>query len=519
MIEKSHKYYKWIVLSLVVVSSFMAILDVNIVTVGLPKMMSHFGINVTDVEWVMIAYTIAYSIVILPMAYFKRKYGIKYPFIVSLAIFVIGSALSGLAPSYTDLIIFRILQAIGGAGLTPTGLILLAEVFPPNERGEAMGIWSIGAMVAPAIGPTLGGYLVDYVNWRWIFYVNVPIGIISILWAAMILPYDIPVKKYLKKFDILGFLFMALFMGSLLYALNEGQTFGWNAPIIIQSEVLSGFSFVFFIITELFVEVPLLNLSIFKNYNFVVSIMVNIVRAVGIFGSMFLLPLFMENVLNYNAMHAGILMAPTAVAVAVVSPFSGKISDKIGPRYPLFVGLLIVAASMFMFDNISLNTSAYDIVVNQLIRGVGIGLLNAPVMSAALNSVKKKLIPEVSGLIPVTIQIGASFGIAFIGNELIIRQIYHLNQYARNIKYNFYTYHDMMKFIGGNLVNKAPSYFRPGTTFPNSALSFFDYIIHMLASVASYGDLFAILGYITIVGAVIAFFIKNKRPVDVDSKL
>ncbi|MDA8272691.1 MAG: DHA2 family efflux MFS transporter permease subunit [Deltaproteobacteria bacterium] len=511
MVEKSHKHYKWIVLALVVVSSFMAILDVNIVTVGLPKMMSHFGINVTDVEWVMIAYTMAYSIIILPMAFIRRKWGIKYPFIISIAIFVVGSALCGLAPTFSYLVIFRIIQAFGGAGLTPTGLTLLAEVFPPDERGEALGIWSIGAMVAPAAGPALGGYLVDYVNWRWIFYVNVPIGIISILGSIVILMHDIPIKKYTKKFDILGFLFIALSMGSLLYALNEGQTLGWHAPIIIQSELISGFSFVFFVVTEMFVETPILNLNIFKNYNFTISAIVNMVRAVGIFGAMFLLPLYIENVLNYNAMYAGILMAPTAIAVAFVSPFSGKISDRIGPRYPLFIGLLIVAASMFMFDNLSLNTSIYDIVINQLIRGVGIGLLNAPVMSAALNSVKKELIPEASGLIPVTLQVGASFGIAFIGNELVVRQVYHLNQYARDIKYNFYAYHNIISFINGDLISKAPSYFRPGTIFPNPSLSFFDYIVQMLASIASYGDSFAILGYITLAGAAIAFFIKNKK--------
>ncbi len=511
MVEKTHKNYKWIVLALVVVSSFMAILDVNIVTVGLPKMMSHFGINVTDVEWVMIAYTIAYSIVILPMAYFRRKFGIRYPFIASILIFVVASALCGLAPTFTYLVIFRILQAIGGAGLTPTGLTLLAEVFPPDERGEAMGIWSIGAMVAPAVGPTLGGYLVDYVDWRWIFYVNVPIGIISILGSFAILPHDIPVNKYLKKFDILGFLFMSVAMGSLLYALNEGQTFGWRAPIIIQSEVVSGFSFVFFIINELFVETPLLNLNIFKNYNFVIAFIVNMIRAVGLFGAMFLLPLFIENVLNYNAMNAGILMAPTAVAVAFVSPFSGKISDRIGPKYPLFIGLLIVAASMFMFDDLSLNTSVYDVVINQLIRGVGIGLLNAPVMSAALNSVKTDLLPEASGLIPVSLQVGASFGIAFIGNELAVRQVYHLNQYAGGIKYNFYTYRNVINFINGELASRAPSYLRQGTVFPSHSLGFFDEIVQMFAATASFGDSFAVLGYITLVGAAVAFFIKNKR--------
>jgi DHA2 family multidrug resistance protein len=506
----SHKHYKWIVLALVVVSSFMAILDVNIVTVALPKMMSHFSINVTDVEWVMIAYTITYSIVILPMVFIRRKFGIKYPFIVAIIIFIIGSALCGIAPSFSDLIIFRIIQAIGGAGLTPTGLNLLAEVFPPSERGEAMGIWAIGAMVAPAIGPTLGGYLVDYVNWRWIFYVNVPIGIISVLGAIAILIKDTPAVKYIRKFDYIGFIFMALFFGFLLYALNEGQTFGWHSAIIVQSEVISGAAFIIFIITELFVGTPLLNLEVFANYNFVISSLVNMVRAVAIFGSMFLLPLFIEDVLGFNAMHAGIMMAPTAISVAVVSVFSGKISDRFGPRYPLFIGLLIVAYSMFLFDNISLNTSVYDIIINQVIRGIGIGLLNAPVMSAALNSVKKELLPEVSALIPVTLQVGASFGIAYIGNELEVRQIYHLNQYARDVKYNSPIFHQLTNFLQGDLINKAPPYFRMTNIFPSPKLAFFDTLIQGYAGMASYGDCFAILGYITLIGAFIAVIIKNK---------
>ncbi len=510
MVQSSHKNYKWIVLTLVVVSSFMAILDVNIVTVAMPKMMSHFGINVTDVEWVMIAYTITYSIVILPMIFIRRKFGIKYPFIISIIIFVVGSALCGISVSFPELVIFRIIQAIGGAGLTPTGLNLLAEVFPPEERGEAMGIWSIGAMVAPAIGPTLGGFLVDYVNWRWIFYVNVPIGIISLLSAFMILTKDIPIVKYIKRFDYIGFAFIALFLGFLLYALNEGQTFGWHSPVIIQSEVISGFCFVFFLISQIFASNPILNLEVFSSYNFVVSSIINMIRAVGIFGAMFLLPLFLENILSYNAMHAGILMAPTAISVAVVSPFSGKISDRIGPKYPLFIGLLIVAWSMFLFKNISLNTSLYEIVVNQLIRGVGIGLLNAPVMSAALNSVKKELIPEVSALIPVTLQIGASFGIAYVGNELEVRQVYHLNQYARDINPASPVFHQVMGFLQSDLINKAPSYFKMSNIFPLPKFAFLDTIAQMYAVTASYGDAFAILGYITLGGALVAFLMKNR---------
>ena len=216
------KYYKWYILIISVVASFMAILDINIVTVALPKMMSHYGENATNIEWVMIAYTITYSIVILLTTYTSKKYGLKIPFIVSILFFLLGSALCGMAPSFKFLVLFRVIQAIGGAGLIPISLNLLAKYFEPNERGKAMGIWTIGIMMAPAIGPLLGGYFVDYVDWRMIFYINIPVGFILLLLTIAILDNDIPVKKYMHNFDYAGFIFIGIFLGTLLYVLNEG---------------------------------------------------------------------------------------------------------------------------------------------------------------------------------------------------------------------------------------------------------------------------------------------------------
>ena len=173
-----HKLYKWLVLTIAVTASFMAILDINIVIVALPKMMSHYGVNVITIDWVIIAYTITYSIVILLTSFSSKKYGLKIPFAVSIVFFLIGSAFCGFAPSYRIMIIFRIIQAVGGAGLIPISVNLIAKYFKSNERGTAMGIWTIGIMVAPALGPIIGGYFVDYIDWRMIFYFNVPIGIL-----------------------------------------------------------------------------------------------------------------------------------------------------------------------------------------------------------------------------------------------------------------------------------------------------------------------------------------------------
>jgi EmrB/QacA subfamily drug resistance transporter len=504
------KYYKWYILIISVVASFMAILDINIVTVALPKMMSHYGENATNIEWVMIAYTITYSIIILLTTYTSKKYGLKIPFIVSILFFLLGSALCGMAPSFKFLVLFRVIQAIGGAGLIPISLNLLAKYFEPNERGKAMGIWTIGIMMAPAIGPLLGGYFVDYVDWRMIFYINIPVGFILLLLTVAILDNDIPIKKYMHKFDYVGFIFIGIFLGTLLYVLNEGQTLEWNSRIIMTLEIISFSSLLLFLINEIFTESPIIDFRIFKNYNFVMGNIVSMVRSAAIFSSMFILPLFIENILNYNAMRAGILMIPLALAVAVVSPLAGTISDKIGPKYLLAAGMIILGYSNFALGNLSLNTSIDYIAWNQILRGIGIGLINAPVMSTVINSVGWELIPEASALYNVLFQVGASFGIAGIGYELVVRQVYHLNQFARDITQNSASAKSILNFLHNDLIRNAPSYFRYNS-FPAYTIKFFDNLIYLYSEISSFGDVFVVLAYLCIIGLLSAILVKNTK--------
>jgi EmrB/QacA subfamily drug resistance transporter len=504
------EHYKWYILIISVVASFMAILDINIVTVALPKMMSHYGENATNIEWVMIAYTITYSIVILLTTYTSKKYGLKIPFIVSILFFLIGSALCGMAPSFKFLVLFRVIQAIGGAGLIPISLNLLAKYFEPKERGMAMGVWTIGIMMAPAAGPLVGGYFVDYVDWRMIFYINIPVGFILLILTMAILDNDIPVKKYMHKFDYIGFIFIGIFLGTLLYVLNEGQTLQWNSRIIITFEIISFFSFLLFFINEIFTKSPIIDFRIFKNYNFVMGNIVSMVRSAAIFSSMFVLPLFIENILSYNAMHAGILMIPLALSVAVVSPIAGTISDKIGPKYLLIAGMIVLGYSNLALGSLSLNTSMNFIAWNQVLRGIGIGLINAPVMSTVINSVSWDLIPEASALYNVLFQVGASFGIAGIGYELVARQVYHMNQFARDISKNSPSVQSIMNFLHSDLIKNAPSYFRYNN-FPNYTIQFFDNIIYLYSEISSFGDVFVIMAYLCIIGLIAAILIKNKR--------
>lgn len=501
---------KWFILIISVTASFMAILDINIVIVALPKMMSHFGVNVITIDWVIIAYTITYSIIILLTSYLSRKYGLKIPFIVSIISFLIGSAFCGFAPSYNIMILFRIIQGIGGAGLIPISISLIAKYFKASERGMAMGIWTIGIMVAPALGPIIGGYFVDYIDWRMIFYFNVPIGIVLLLASFLLLEKDIPLKPFEKKFDYAGFTLIAICLGTLLYVLNEGQSLGWGSPSITLLEIICGISLVLFLIVEIFSSRYLMDYSLFKNNNFLTGNLVNMIRAGSIFSTLFLLPIFIENILGYNAMHAGYLMAPFAVAVAVASPIAGKIADKYkyGPKYLLVAGMLIFALANFQLGSISLQTSIPFIVYNQFIRGIGVGLINAPVMMVVINSADSEQIPDASALYNVLFQIGASFGIAWSGTELAIRQVYHLNQYTRDINYNFYEFNHIINILRENIMKHGDSVIR-NIGHSSNPIKILDYLIHELSIIGAYGDVYIILGYMCVFGAICAMFVKG----------
>lgn len=312
------KDHKWGVLGVVILGSFMAILDNNIVNVALPKMMAGFGATVDQIEWVVTGYMIAFAISMPTTNWLKELFGLKKLFIFSLVFFCLGSALCGIAWDKDSLIAFRVFQALGGGALMPTGLTLVSEAFPPQERGMAMGTWSIGAMVAPAAGPFLGGYLVDEVSWRSIFYINLPVGAAAILAALWILPSIRPANPS-RRLDLAGFISLSVFLAFFMIALAQGQREGWNSDYIIFCFAFSVVGLVTFVASGFLVKDPIIDLHLFANHNFLMANIINFARAVAIFGAMFLLPLFLQNVLDYKALHTGIILAPTAISVAIVS--------------------------------------------------------------------------------------------------------------------------------------------------------------------------------------------------------
>jgi DHA2 family multidrug resistance protein len=501
------KDHKWGVLGVVVLGSFMAILDNNIVNVALPKMMANFGATVDQIEWVVTGYMIAFAISMPTTNWLKEMIGLKKLFIFSLVFFCLGSALCGMAWDKDSLISFRVLQALGGGAMMPTGLTLVSEAFPPQERGMAMGTWSIGAMVAPAVGPFLGGYLVDEVSWRSIFYINLPVGAAAILMALWILPAIRPADPS-RRLDLAGFISFSVFLAFFLIALAQGQREGWDSDYIIFCFSLSIVGLAAFVASAFRVKDPIIDLHLFANNNFLMANIINFVRAVAIFGSMFLLPLFLQNVLDYKALDTGIILAPTAISVAIVSPFSGLISDRIGPRIPLFFGTVLVALSLYMYKDLSLDSDYWFLFWPQVIRGAGMGLLNAPLMSAALNAVRREQISVASSLLTVNMQVGGAFGVALLGATLERRQFFHYTHFLEHIN-NASTpivaqAQSAMQALLARAGHAPADFLAKGKTL----LALW---VQKQAAVGAFEDAFVLAGLLITVGFVPALLIRNRH--------
>jgi MFS transporter, DHA2 family, multidrug resistance protein len=406
---------RWAVLGIIMMGTFMAILDSSIVNVALPHMMSSFGVDRDQIEWVSTGFMLT-SAVVMPLAgWLTSRISYKALYLGSLAIFTAGSLLCALAWSYESLVAARVLQALGGGAIQPIGMAIVAELFDPHERGRALGIWGTGIMAGPALGPTLGGYLTDAFSWRTIFSVNLPFGVITLL-AGMIIMRPLRAHGAKRPFDVFGFSFLAMALIAGLTALSNGQEKGWQSDYVHLCEAVTVIGLVLFIAVELAVEHPLLDLRLFLIRNYLLSILLAVFRAVGLFGSVFLFPIFLQNLMGCTPVHAGLWMLPNALAVGVTMPIAGRLADRYSPALLTGLGCVLVGSSLIQFGRLDPMSGWPLLVLPQIIRGAGLALMMAPLMTAALNAVPRHELPMASSFLNVSQNVGGSLGIALLNN-------------------------------------------------------------------------------------------------------
>lgn len=427
--------YRWLVLATVMVATFMAVLDATIVNVALSKLMATFGVSVDRVEWILTAYLLVFGVMLASSGWMADRWGYKRMFILGLFLFTLGSFLCSLAWSIEPLIVFRVVQGTGAGFLMPVGMAIITREFPPEKRGIALGFWTVAASASVSLGPTLGGYLIDRFRWNMIFDVNVPVGIVGMVAAAVILREHRPAPR--GSFDIVGFVSLATGLTALLLALSNGNsawnTGGWSSDFILGCFFLSAVAFLIFLITEFTIRHPLIQVSLFRNFNFSVSILILFIFGVGMFGANFLVPIYLQNSLGYTPYQAGLVFLPVGLLVGITAPFAGMFADRFDGRIPVFVGLSLLALTFHQFSFLTLFSERPQFLIPLYVRGVAMGMLMSPLTTIAISEIPNFKMAQASGLINVIRQIGGSFGVAIFGTVLTRRTIYHAAAYGEQM--------------------------------------------------------------------------------------
>ena len=430
---QDHHSYRWFVLANIMMGTFMAVLDATIVNVGLAKMMAAFGTSVDKIEWVLTAYLLVFAVVLPSSGWVADHWGHKRTYLLGLFLFTSGSLLCSLSTNENMLIMFRVLQGAGAGFIMPVGMAIVTREFPPEKRGIAIGFWGVAASSSVSLGPMLGGYLIDTFSWHAIFDINVPIGIIAMLTTLIVL------KEYkterARSFDLLGFVSMTLFLVFLLLALSDGNaawnTGGWTSNFILSCFAISFVSFIIFITTELTVKHPILDLRILKNRNFGMANVMLFIFGLAFFGNAFLLPLFLQNSLGYTALQAGLVFFPVGIIQAIMSPIAGWMTDKLNPKIPITLGIVLTFISMYLYRDLSLNTEYNAIMVPLIIRGFGLGFMFIPLSTIAINDISKEKMAQATGMFNTIRQVGGSFGVAILGTLLTRRIIFHSAMFSQ----------------------------------------------------------------------------------------
>lgn len=505
-----HPSYKWWVLANVMTGTFMVVLDATIVDVSLAKIMATFGIDVDAVKWVATAYLLVFAVVLPTTGWIADHFGYRRTYTMGLALFTLGSLLCSLAWNESTLILFRVVQGAGGGFLMPVGMAIVTREFPPEKRGIALGFWGISAAASVSLGPTLGGYLIDNFAWHSIFDINVPVGIVGIF-ATLVIQREYKTATS-RTFDIVGFLSVSTFLTALLIALSDGNaewnTGGWTSPFILSCFAVSLIALVVFLVVELNIRHPLIDLSLLKNFNFAMANLVLFIFGMGMFGSTFLLPLYLQNGLGYTAFQAGSLFIPIGLIMAVCGPIAGRLSDKTNPKILALFGILMLSLSLFVNRYLSLFSETSSIMVSLYLRGVGMGFIFTPLSAISLSEIPREKMAQASGLFNVLRQIGGSFGVAIMGTLLTMRTTFHTTVYGESVvKSSPVTQHILrgMGRFAQEAVGGTPSF------AAERAQALLGYHLTLQAFVSAVDDDFFIASVITLLCVVPILFLRRKK--------
>jgi EmrB/QacA subfamily drug resistance transporter len=482
-------------LAVVVVGMFMSVLDTSIVNVAIPTMQGQFGASPDDIEWVATAYTLCLGVVVPTSAWLGERLGLRRMYLISLLGFAFFSALCGTAGTLNMMIIYRVLQAIPGGVIPVTCLTILYKLVPPQKLGAAMGMYGLGIVFAPGVGPALGGYLVEYVDWRLIFYINVPVGILGAIAAMVVLP-NFPATKG-RRFDLPGFLCIATAAFSLLLAVSEGQQWGWTGYRVLILLALSVNTFALFAVIELHVQQPLLDIRALRYWPFVNSLLLIAVLSTGMFAVLYYVPLFLQTGQGITPMNTGLVVLPQAAAMALIMPFAGQIYDRVGARWPAMIGVVVTLAGSWMMVQVSADTSRPEMVLWTVVRAAGMALCFMPIMTVGLAALPPAIINSGSAISQIAQRLSNALGVAALTALSTVQQAQ--------------LYADRAPLLASTGPDMLPQVHQMQAGGAGGLLPLWREL-HTQVSAQSYSNIFLVTTAASAVALVLTFFLKGGRP-------
>src|SRR5246500_2938608 len=423
----------WLIAILVALASFMEVLDTTIANVALPYIAGGMGVSDDEASWVVTTYLVANAIILTASSYLAQRFGRKPFFLISLGLFTLSSLLCGFAPNLNTLLLFRIMQGVGGGGMVPVAQSILADSFPPAKRGQAFALFGVAVVVAPVVGPTLGGWLSDNISWQWCFLVNVPVGVFAMAMIALVLrePKTARAERQSQqgnKFDVVGFILIATFLGALEVVLDRGLEYDWfGSPFIVTFATICGLAFVLMIPWEMTRRNPAVDLRMVASRQFGACFLVMLATGAILLSTTQFLPELVQEDFGYTATWAGVMISPGGMPTMAMMFVAGRLLGKIQPKYLIAAGAVIIAVSMYTLTNVYGDLGFWFMARSRMLFAAGIPLMFIPITAASYDGIPPDKTGQASALINMARNTGGSIGISLINNVLWRREQFHQN--------------------------------------------------------------------------------------------
>ncbi|MGO9357459.1 MAG: DHA2 family efflux MFS transporter permease subunit [Xanthobacteraceae bacterium] len=505
----------WIITILVAFASFMEVLDTTVANVALPYVAGGMGVSADEASWVVTTYLVSNAVILTASGFLARRFGRKAFFITCLILFTISSVLCGFAPNLETLLLFRILQGLGGGGMVPVSQSIVADSFPPEKVGQGFALWGIAVVVAPVVGPTLGGWISDNFAWQWCFLINGPVGVIAIVLSSFILRESDAAaeahKRFVRqgnRFDLGGFVLVATFLGALEIVLDRGVIEDWFASsFIVAVSSVCALAFALMIPWELTRRAPMIDIRMVATRQFSASLLLMLSLGAILLSTTQFLPQLVQQNLGYTATWAGLVLSPGGLVTMVMMPIAGRLSASVQPRYLIAIGAAVCAASMFDMSRLTADVDFWFFATSRLFLNVGIPLIFIPVTVAAYDGIPHEKTDQASSLVNAARNIGGSIGISVANNVLARRQQFHQSRLVELFNPAVTQYTETLKHVSDYFVAM-------GSTVEQAqqqAIAWIGQQVQMQATFLSYIDVFWILMLIAAAGVPLALTLRRVK--------